>query len=123
MLDGDLRQDLYRYAAKVIGTAGSWENEQARARRMIDWGDRLRTRGSRWSLFDHFRRREARDEREKSPEAAARYAIRSIRKVTPQLHAEILSLVDALVAIGSEKRVSSSLDSAPLRSARSHSLI
>ena len=27
MLDGDLRQDLYRYAAKVIGTAGSWENE------------------------------------------------------------------------------------------------
>jgi hypothetical protein len=110
MVDSVLRQDLYSYAAKCVGTSSSREAERARGRRLIAWGDELWARRARWSLFDRFRRRDARDGREKSPEAAARYAIRSIRKISLETHAEVLALVDELIEIGRDRRVPASLE-------------
>ena len=39
LVDDRRRADLYRYASQTVGTAGSAEIEQARARRLLDWGD------------------------------------------------------------------------------------
>jgi hypothetical protein len=42
LLDDRRRQDLYEYAAEVIGTAGGHELSAARAQRLVQWADETR---------------------------------------------------------------------------------
>ena len=43
-IDDDRRQDLYRYAAKVVGTRGPHDVQRARAERVTAWRSAKRTR-------------------------------------------------------------------------------
>lgn len=103
MLDDERRQDLYEYAAKAVGTAASRPVEERRAARLVDWGDEIWGRHTWWAILGRFRRRHAKWEgRRADPEASARYAIQSIRKLSTRTHAEALSLVEDLIAINGD---------------------
>jgi hypothetical protein len=101
IVDDDRRQDLYRYAADVVGTAGDERAEQARADRLIDWADTMEAARSRWSPFVRLRRRSAHATRRKGATEAARYAIRVMPRISDRSHASVLTLLDDLIAAGS----------------------
>ena len=65
-LDDERRQDLYAYAAKVVGSRGSASTEQARAARLVEWAHETRYSGWRRVFV--------------SPAACARSAERSNRR-------------------------------------------
>jgi hypothetical protein len=100
MIDEDRRQDLYAYASRVVDTVAPDRVEALRAARLIAWGDEVWKSRSRRSPFARFRRRAAFDRRHNNPESAARYAIGSIARISEELHAAALTLVDELIAIG-----------------------
>jgi hypothetical protein len=100
IVDDDRRQDLYRYAADVVGTAGDPATEQARATRLIQWADDVEAARVRWSPFVRLSRRRARATG-RNAEDAARYAIRALPRVSGSSHALVLRLIDELIEIGS----------------------
>ena len=75
------RQDLYAYAAKIVGSRASVEVQSARAERLAAW------------RFEAVRRRWW----------AGTSAVRSIRTHTDKTHAAALTLVEELLAIGQSK--------------------
>jgi hypothetical protein len=91
-LPDDRRQDLYAYAAKVVGTASGRKIRRARARMCLEWfaqqsaGDRRPSRISLllagWSLGSVGR-------------AAARAA-----RSSSESHASVLELIDRLIDLG-----------------------
>jgi hypothetical protein len=100
LVDDRRRTDLYRYAAKTVGTAGSTEIEGARAARLLAWGDeRWRERSAR-SPLERMRLRRAYKDRSGDPEPAGTYAVHAIGKVSDEMHAAALALVDELVGLG-----------------------
>jgi hypothetical protein len=99
LLDDERRQDLYEYAAKVVGTAGSAEIERARAERLRQWGDELLERRP-WALTAHLRRLFRRPSSGSTGEAAARAALVALGRVGDQTHAEALALIDELISLG-----------------------
>ena len=101
MLDDERRQDLYEYAAKVIGSSGSEEVERARRERLVAWGDEMWNRRVMGSVRAYFRRPDSRFRWRRDPEAAAHHALHAVRRVSDDVHARVLSLVDDLIAIGS----------------------
>lgn len=101
LIDDDRRQDLYVYAAKIVGTSGSPESDLARAARLVAWADALWEERARSSIADRIRRRFARDRRRAGVDHAARYAMHAIGRVTDEGHRAALRLVDELVAMGS----------------------
>lgn len=101
-LDDERRQDLYEYAAKVVGTHGTSEAEMERGRRLVAWGDEMWAVRSRRSILDRLRSRSARTRRHSHPEPAARYALASIGKISDERHAVALALVDELIAVGAK---------------------
>jgi hypothetical protein len=97
-IDNARRQDLYAYAAKVVGSRGSAEVCQARVERLTAWSRELRRR-----------RRLGRALRPSflpvlSPDPCHDYAgvraVHAIKKHDDQTHAEVLSLIDELLALG-----------------------
>jgi hypothetical protein len=98
-LDDRRRQDLYRYAAAAVGTAADLRVEQLRAQRLLVWADERRA--LRRTIFDRLRRHKNRAQGASDPEAAARYAAESVRRVSDTMHERVLALVDDLIAIGS----------------------
>ncbi len=100
LLDDRRRGDLYHYAAQTVGTAGSGVIEEARADRLLAWADRLWEYRAARSVLDRIRMRRVHRERSTDPEPAGTYAVRAIRKVTDETHAEVLALVDGLIAMG-----------------------
>jgi hypothetical protein len=98
MLDDTRRQDLYAYAAKAVGTAGSPEADRVGVERLLAWADSARKRRLSMPPLPWSKRRRSRTVSD--PEGAARYAIRSIGKLTDETHALVLALVDELIAIG-----------------------
>ena len=93
-IDNHRRQDLYAYAAKVVGSRASENVQHARAERLSAWASERRPR--RWtrlllptSLV-----------RNPDPEALGRLAVRAIRRHGDQTHAEVLALIDGLLAMG-----------------------
>jgi hypothetical protein len=97
LLDDRRRADLYRYAAQTVGTAEAAEVEEARAARLLAWGDdRWRRRATR-SPLERVRLRRALKERSTDPEPAGTYAVHAIGKVTDETHAAALALVDSLI--------------------------
>ena len=99
LLDERRRADLYRYAAQTVGTASSTETEDARAARLLSFGDeRWRHRAAR-SPLERMRLRRARKERSHDPEPAGTYAVHALGKITDETHATALALLDSLIAM------------------------
>lgn len=110
-LDDERRQDLYRYAAEVVGTRGSAEVERARERRCLEWADdrkRERARPLRWVT----RASPAVVDRRLGLDAAGTFAARSIRRHTDRTHAAALALIDELIAMGPHGPASAADDGA-----------
>jgi hypothetical protein len=100
VLDDRRRADLYRYAAQTVGTTSSLAVEKARVARLLDWSDELWQRRSSGSLIERLRLRRALKERSTDPEPAGTYAVHAIGKVSDEIHASALALVDELIAMG-----------------------
>jgi|SRR5437868_5246362 len=99
LLDDDRRQDLYEYAARVVGTASSRHLELMRAERLSWWADEIRER-RRWTILvgiEHWLRRGGRPV---DVESAARRAIRAVGRISDETHAAVLNLIDELIEIG-----------------------
>src|SRR6202007_3229052 len=52
LIDDRRREDLYRYAAQAVGTAGSDVVEETRSDRLVAWADRLWERRASRSMLD-----------------------------------------------------------------------
>jgi hypothetical protein len=110
VLDDRRRQDLYPYAAKVVGSAGRPEVELARVRRLMAWADEMWA-SRRWPVrcrLGGLRRSKARTNH---PELAGSYAVRALPRMSATTHAAALALVDELIATGSPM----ALEPEPLR--------
>lgn len=95
------RQDLYRYAAAVVGTRGSTAVQRARMAHLAAWSSEMRRRRYATFLPGLLARALSRVLRPPSGiDALATDAIRSLGGHTAQTHAAVLSLIDELVAIG-----------------------
>ena len=93
------RQDLYAYAAKVVSTRSSLEVQRERAERVTAWAIDMQQR--RWTRFLPVSRlRVLGLRRQASVHAIGTYAIQAIPKQTDQTHAEVLQLIDELLAMG-----------------------
>ena len=93
------RQDLYAYAAKVVGTRATAQVQGARAERLAEWCDRIRS--THWSraLIPSALLAIA-SGRQPPVEAIGTHAVQGIRKHTAETHVEVLALIDELLAIG-----------------------
>ena len=95
-IDDHRRQDLYGFAAKVVGSRASEETHRARAERLAAWTSAyVRPQQSRFFRFCH--------RGEKLPrrlEHIGPYVVAEIPKHTDETHARVLALVDELLAIG-----------------------
>jgi hypothetical protein len=100
LVDDRRRADLYGYASQTVGTATSRAVEEARAARLLEWGDALWERRSSRSVFDRMRMRRVHKERSPDPEPAGTYAVHAIRRINGESHAAALALVDELIALG-----------------------
>lgn len=109
VLDDRRRQDLYAYAAKVVGTRASRAVEVARAERIAGWASRrqrARRRLVRWLSIETAARGPEFDR----PENLATWAATGLKPVSDETHAEALALVDELVAIGASKETPLAVD-------------
>lgn len=99
------RQDLYRYAAMVVGTGASIEVQRARAEHLAAWSTEIHQR--RYATFLPAAIARALSRLLRPPggiDALACYALRSIRDHTDETHAAVLALIEELVAIGPPER-------------------
>lgn len=98
-VDDARRQDLYAYAARIVGTRAGIKVQRDRAERLTEWAMDMQRR--RWTgLLPLSRLRMAGLRREPSAHVVGTYAVRAIPRHTDQTHAEVLELIDALLAIG-----------------------
>ena len=93
-VDGERRQDLYRLAAEVVGSASTVEVERARAARCLAFANQHRTR-SRWG-----RRRPPALAAHLGSDAPGVLAVRSLGRIDDAAHRELLAFVGELLAIG-----------------------
>jgi hypothetical protein len=104
LLDDRRRQDLYPYAARVVGTAAGPVVEEERIELVLAWADQLWMR-RRWPARCRITSARRHKQRTSHPEAAGSYAIRAIPKLSDEMHASALALVDELISIGIETAV------------------
>lgn len=98
-VDDERRQDLYRYAAEVVGTRSGPDVEHTRERRCLEWAEgmrRQRPRPLRWIA----RGAPGSVDRRLGLDAAGTYAARSIRRHGDRTHVAALALMDELIAMG-----------------------
>ncbi len=101
LLDERRRQDLYPYAARVVGTVASPDVELARTERLLAWADELWER-RRWPARCRLIAVRRARSRVSHPEVAGSYAVRALPRMCDQTHAEALELVDELIELGAE---------------------
>ena len=100
-VNDERRQDLYRYAAEVVGTRSSRIVEQARADRLAGWGRDMWAR--RWTRrFAPPAWRMVRIERQPPRDVLGVHAVEAIWRVDDRTHAAALALIDELLAIRSD---------------------
>jgi hypothetical protein len=99
-IDDDRRQDLYAYAAKVVGSRNSISIQRERAERLCEWACEMH--GRHWTnrYLPLGRLRAASLRRNPSAHVIGTHTVRAIRKHTDETHAEVLDLIDGLLAIG-----------------------
>lgn len=100
MIGDDRRRDLYAFAAKAVGTAGSDSTETFRASHLVAWGHDMHRRRLHVPVLGRLRHR-VQARRVMTAEDAARYAARSIPRRPAEDPAAALALVDELIAMGS----------------------
>ncbi len=112
-VDDAMRQDLYEYAAKVVGSRAGAEVQRIRAARVAAWSSELlRARLSRF-LPAAIARRICRM-RTPPLHSVGTHAVRLIPRHTARAHAAVLALVDELLTIGDrEAEERGRLDVAP----------
>ena len=98
-LDDERRQDLYAYAARVVGSRAGGAVQRARAERLADWEFELRRR--RWlrRLLPERLRTIGLHPRH-ALDTAGTHAVHAIRRHTDATHQEALALIDELLAMG-----------------------
>ncbi|HEY2769863.1 MAG TPA: hypothetical protein VGI87_04815 [Solirubrobacteraceae bacterium] len=97
-VDDARRQDLYEYAARVVGSRRGPDVAQARADRLLAWGGELQPR--RLTRLLPAPLRTLASARRPPADAAGTHAVHAIRKHTDATHAAALALIDELLAIG-----------------------
>ncbi len=98
LLDDDRRQDLYAYAAKVVGSAGSADLLRARTDRLDAWGTEMLQRRLTRFLGPAGVRLLARAWRPPLIRTGS-YAVRAISKPSDEMHAAVLALIDELLML------------------------
>jgi len=96
-IDEHRRQDLYGYAAKVVGSRASAAVEQTRAERLGEWAAEIRPR--RWTRGLPARMRAHALGHKPPAESLGTHAVHAIRKHTDETHAAALALIDELLEI------------------------
>jgi hypothetical protein len=99
-IDDDRRQDLYAYAAKVVGSNASEDIEEDRVIRLAAWRRELLGRRFPRRLLPRFIPELS---GERTREFVGGRAVRAIKRHTAETHAEVLSLIDELLAIGGDE--------------------
>ena len=98
-IDDDRRQDLYAYAANVVGSRGPMDVRLARAKRLQSWaGERPKRRWARFLLPSVMRM--IWSVRSPANEAIGGRAVCSIGEHNEHSHADVLALIDELLEIG-----------------------
>lgn len=101
-IDDDRREDLYAYASKVVGSRSSGAVQDARAGRLSEWDKQVRQRQREQTQLPWGLRTLNRLLRtmliESHPHAFYRLTVHD-----EQTHAEVLALVDELLAITPER--------------------
>lgn len=98
-LDDERRQDLYAYAAKVVGTSASADVVMARARACDEFASSIgarRTGLRRWL-------RPGRRAVSATPSAAGVGAARAIARITDEMHGRALAHIDLLISLGEQE--------------------
>lgn len=96
-IDDRRRQSLYAYASLVVGSRGSSAVQNARAERLREWVGEIERRRSR--RFFRPRPLLAPTGASELDPLGAR-AVQAIRSRNDEMHAEVLSLLDELLAMG-----------------------
>jgi hypothetical protein len=97
-IDDRRRQALYEYASKVVGSRCSLRTQQARADRLVAWGNAMQRSRRGWFLRSPLR---AVGRLRKPPiDAVGTYAVHSIPRHSDETHASALTLIDELLTIG-----------------------
>ena len=102
LLDERRRQDLYPYAARVVGTVASPDVELARTERLLAWADEQWER-RRWPARCRLIAVRRGRSRVSHPEVAGSYAVRALPRMCDQTHTQALDLVDELIGFGTER--------------------
>src|SRR5437763_6654301 len=102
-IEDERRQDLYAYAAGVVGSRESGAVERARAERVTAWTEEMRSRHWTGALIPQ-RMRAFAWKRAPSVEAVGTRAVHAIRKHTGETHALALALIDELLTITAPAR-------------------
>jgi hypothetical protein len=101
-IDDEQRQDLYAYAAQAVGTRAGLAVQRERAARMTAWAAAHEQR--RWTRFLPFSQLGTLGlRRQPSVHAIGTYAVHAIPKHTDDTHAQVLALLDALLAVGDRR--------------------
>ena len=98
-IDDQRRQDLYAYAAQVVGSRSSAAVEQTRAERLVEWSAWMHPRTWPRRLLPP-RLRSIGIQRRPPVDALGTHAVRAIGKHSLATHAAALALIDELLAIG-----------------------
>ncbi|HSC03057.1 MAG TPA: hypothetical protein VLC49_07050 [Solirubrobacteraceae bacterium] len=105
-IDDRRRQDLYAYAAKVIGSRGSQDVEDARAERLSAYARELHR--SRW-LQRLLPARLVALVQTPPADLVGSHAVCAIPQHDDKTHAEVLALIDELLTIGAGQRPAAGL--------------
>jgi hypothetical protein len=104
-VDDDARQDLYAYAARVVGTRGDADVERRRTTCVTDWTHERRFRRLR-RFLPEFAARRLCELKTLSLESIGTQAVRQIPRHTDETHRAMLALIDELLAIRPRRTVS-----------------
>lgn len=98
VIDEARRQDLYAYAARIVGSRSSEAVQRARAERLAAWTSSLRQR--RWGRLLPGSWQAGGVRRAPPIDIVGAQAVRAISKHTEETHAAALRLLDELLAMG-----------------------
>jgi hypothetical protein len=96
------RQDLYAYAAGVVGSRSAAAVQGRRAERVAEWAIEMQRR--HWTrVLPLSRMRTIGLHRHPSAHAIGTYAVRAIPRHTEETHRDALALIDELLAMGTSE--------------------
>ena len=104
-VDDDARQDLYAYAARIVGTRADADVERRRSERVAAWTYERRFRRLR-RFLPHPAARRLCQLKTLSLESIGTQAVRQIPRHTDETHQAMLGLIDDLLSISPRRRAS-----------------